>query len=85
MNLFYNKTSDVGIFKRNAEGIPGGKDLKFPCAIVDVGVDANGDYETLTEYLCFDLVVYTYVEIRLATRSKTFDNATITKMENVLR
>ena len=51
----------VGMFKRNLKNVP---ITKFPTVIADVVVDENGDYIGYVEYLCLDVKLVTYEELR---------------------
>jgi hypothetical protein len=49
------------MFKRNLKNVP---ITKFPTVIADVVVDENGDYIGYVEYLCLDVKLVTYEELR---------------------
>lgn len=81
--LHYDILDEPGVFDRYAM-YPGGQWLKFPSIAVDYTTDAEGNYDTLSEYLCYSLLGIEYVEIRLSTREASVTSDVIESMENVL-
>lgn len=91
-NLLYSSTSNAGVYTKALsrparmsaiEALRIGKGI--PTVVVDVTVNTDGSYETLTEYACYEMGPVTYEEIRLGARTPTVSSATLLSMENVLR
>lgn len=79
LSLLYNSTNITGLFQRSAFGATF---AEFPSVIVDVTLDANGNYESLTEYLCVTIAGIEYVEVRFGYRQPAIDPTLMSALQN---
>lgn len=67
--LIYNASGlPLGVSQRSLAGLT---IASFPSVVVDFTTAADGSYDTLTEYLCWEVPIlgFDYVEVRLSTRA----------------
>ena len=55
--------------------------LQLPTVIVDAQKDASGKYATIVEFTCKSVLGVPTTELRISSRSKTMDDATLAKLK----
>ena len=63
----------------------GSSNTGMPTVVVDVTENADGTYETVTEYTCFADGVKVYEEIKIGARTPSVSAGTMSSIENTLQ
>jgi hypothetical protein len=84
LNLRYDNGAGPGLFTRYIDS-PLVRNFKFPSAVVDFTQAKNGDYNTISEYLCYSLNGLVYQEIRILSKSPTISQVELLALEANLK
>lgn len=80
--LHYDVTGKA-IFNRYIDK-PIVRKFQIPSAVVDLTMNKDGSYDTISEYLCYAIGPITYREIRILSRQNTMNPLTLKKLEDQL-
>ncbi len=81
---FHISDSERGLYERYMD-FPVVNRLKFPSVVVDFTTTRNGDYDTVSEYLCYNVGNIAYRDIRIGSRSPTMSDAQLLVLEQNLK
>ncbi len=82
--LFFEHTDVNGVYMKYMDK-SFASNSKLPTVVLDVTLNDDGSYATLTEYTCLDLGVYLYEEIKIGSRTSSVSSATMKALEQTVR
>jgi lipocalin len=84
ISLFFEHTATSALYGKYLDK-SFASSTKMPTVVVDVTVNSDGSYETITEYTCFQAGPLTYEEIKIGARTPQVSDETMKELEQVVR
>ena len=81
MTLLYTSTDLTAVYTKATTFAP---EFAIPYVVVDVSVEKDGQYSTITEYSCTTVGPITYQEIRIGSRSRNISDESMAAIETTL-
>jgi hypothetical protein len=81
---FHVPDTERGLYERYMD-MPLVNRLKFPSVVVDFTTTRTGEYDTVSEFLCYNVGKIPYREIRIGSRSPTMSDAQLLILEQNLK